>query len=262
MIHLKQFDEYRIVMNDILEKFKELNKKPDVQKINKKVLFLSVPRSGSTYLCDILSKLEIVGTPDEWLNPAYIVELPQQIIDLQSLKSIQQFAQFLVRKTATPNGVFSLNLHLSSHEWWTRNGFNWLELIDFDVIYFISRRDKYAQAYSYAIAHQKNKWRQTEDFSNVELVEDLQFHHILQFLTTILNLEKIYESNIKHLVHREFVYEDFCANLEETIQLIGKDLQLDIQSIPQSDFKIQRKGYAQDKLAVFRSFMQSKLGVL
>lgn len=246
-------------MNDIIEKLKSLQKRTLVKNIHTKVLFLSVPRSGSTYLCDVISQLELLGIPDEWLNPAYIVELPKEVIDLQNSESIQNFVEFILYKTASSNGIFSLNLHLSSHEWWIRNGFNWIDIIGFDVIYFIYRKDKYAQAYSYALAHHKNKWRQKEKIMKVEPVEDLSFHQIFEFLATILNLEYSYEKNIKPMVHREFVYEDFSTQIEDTIKLIASDLNIHIDEIPKSNLQIQRKGYAQEPLSDFRSFMQSKI---
>ena len=246
-------------MNDLIEKLKIISKRPDVVDIHSKVLFLSVPRSGSTYLCDVVSQLGLIGQPEEWLNPAYIVELPPQIIDVKNTDSIFQFFDFIMKKSASPNGIFSLNLHLSSYEWWLRNGWNWIELIDFDLIYFIYRKDKYAQAYSYAIAHSKNEWRRTKQIVEVENVDDIQFHNILQFLTTILNLEHSYEQNLQQLVRREFAYEDFSSNIEETIHSIGKDLQVDISNIPKSNLQIQRKGYTQEQLVQFRAFMQTKL---
>ena len=60
------------------------------------------------------------------------------------------------------------------------------EVLDFDKVYFIGRQDKYAQAYSYAIAGKTNEWQQYDD-SKRQIPEDVHFYSILDHLYDIEN---------------------------------------------------------------------------
>ena len=237
-------------------KYLQLLRKESVYDIKQKVLFLSVPRSGSTYLCDMTNKHGSLGLADEWLNPSHLTFLPPDIFDPSKF---EDFLRLIISKSATENGVFSLNLHISQYEQWVvDHGINWIEVLDFDKIYFIGRRDKYAQAYSYAIAGKTNEWQQYDD-SKRQLPEDVDFYSIFDHLSMILKMEYFYEKKLKQHVHREFFYEDFTSDISTTLRYICEDLDVPFQGVPESELKIQRKSYDQTALDEFRAFMKQRL---
>jgi len=232
-----------------------------VKEINKKLLFLSIPRSGSTFLCDILSKHGDLGFPEEWFNPKFIEIFSQHVKPISSPKSLSTYCDFVVHKSATQNGCFSLNLHLPSYIWWLAKGIDWIDTIGFDHIYFIYRRDKYAQTYSWAIANKSKEWRKTTEKGHLELPKDVTFEFMFQLLSKLLHLEWQYETSLKSRVKRELQYERFCQNINSAVEQICIDagVAFHADNLQDSKYKIQRTDYDQQLLAQFRAYMQHKL---
>jgi LPS sulfotransferase NodH len=207
-------------------------------------------------LCDIINNHGSLGHADEWLNPSHLSFLPPDICDFAKF---EDFLRLIISKSATENGVFSLNLHISQYEEWLKeHGIDWLQVLDFDKVYFVGRHDKYAQAYSYTIAGKTNAWQQYDDTKR-QLPDDVDFYSILEHTSMILKMEHFYEQKLKHHVHREFFYEDFTSDISTTLQCICEDLDVPFQGVPESELKIQRKSYDQTALDEFRTFMKQRL---
>ena len=244
----------------LLEKCKNLIRRPYVGNVSKKILFLSLPRCGSSFLCDIVTKHGQLGFPEEWFDQKFIETFSKNVMPLTDAAAISSYCDFVVHKSATANGCFSLNLQLPSYVWWLSKGINWIEAIGFDQVYFLYRQDKYAQVYSWAIAKKSNIWRKTTEQGKRELPEGVNFNVMSELLSHLLQFEWRYEQQIKAKVNREFKYEDFCQDIPSTIQIICKDVGVGFEPsrVQDSQYKIQRTDYDQTPLKQFRSFMQSK----
>ena len=247
-----------------LDNFNLLLNKKDVTNIKKKILFLSIPRSGSTFLCDVLTKHGGLGFPEEWLNPVHINEFSKYIApQLKGGSSLKEYCWFLLNKTSSENGYFSTNMHVYNYKWWREKKIDWIEELGFDHVYFISRKDKYAQAYSYALANVTADWRQMTEKKRGKIVKEVTLLKVLEYLKIILEQEMFYEQELKSYVQREFFYEDFAGeDLEKTVQTICEDVGISFTNISESKYKVQRYNYDQSILKEFRNFMRTRLSFI
>jgi LPS sulfotransferase NodH len=80
---------------------------------------------------------------------------------------------------------------------------------DFDNIFFLSRRDKLAQAYSLAKGTLSDQW--SADSKAIENIDCRQVSKtlVIKALLDIVTSEEYYEQNLKMYCDREFIYEDF-----------------------------------------------------
>lgn len=175
-------------------------------------IICSTPRCGSTLLCDLLTQNGNLGVPHEYLNfSAHGVELVNRYgIDITDPNLSRAYLNTLKRVRTTPNGVFGLKAH-----------YNQLSLlIDppllnevFPQPKFaqIIRRNRIAQAISFSIAFQTQKWDSTKKKQN-----DPKYDAKLidRFLSQILNQETEWSAffqfnEIKpHIIHYEGLLED------------------------------------------------------
>jgi LPS sulfotransferase NodH len=139
-----------------------------VTPIRRSYLICSTPRSGSNFLCEVLSSIGTAGRPDDYFwNPPYWHEL-------WSVSDFPSYFQRLLAEGTTPNGVFGTKMM------WDYLG----ELVPrlaeianvnpaapaavlasaFPNIRYVwlTRRDKVRQAISYYRALETKVWRSTD----------------------------------------------------------------------------------------------------
>ena len=76
----------------------------DISKINYCIFIM--PRSGSTYLTHLLRATDRFGYPQEWCNDSSI----KPIIGELGAKTFESYMHLLMRKHASPNGVFGIEI--------------------------------------------------------------------------------------------------------------------------------------------------------
>ncbi len=101
------------------------------------------PRSGSSYLCDVMTKIKLFGTPGEMLNQEFIPKIIQRI----PARTPEEYIRNVVRSRKTKNGISGLKA-----SWFQFKGFSEIMndcsyLSGFKYIY-LTRRDLAAQAIS------------------------------------------------------------------------------------------------------------------
>lgn len=69
-------------------------------------IILFTPRSGSTYLTDLLSSTRCAGFPEEWFNPNWIAKVAGRL----NADSVDRYIEMLKRHKKTFNGVFGAEL--------------------------------------------------------------------------------------------------------------------------------------------------------
>lgn len=191
----------------LVDIFAKLAKAPDfpVSDIRSKIALVSTPRCGSTMFCDVLQQTGLAGDPKEWLNVRYLSAYGTYF----GYKSVNlaDYLNFVLRKTTSSNGVFSVNFHVEQYVHMMRNGFDAFTL-GFHKAYYLQRRDKLAQAYSLAKAQLTDQW--SADTRPVQkAAEAMGRSRVLRALLHISESEEFYAGNIKPRITREYWYEDF-----------------------------------------------------
>ena len=205
-------------------------------------IICSTPRCGSTLLCDLLTRSGDLGVPHEYLNiSSHGLELMSRLgIELTDPNLAQTYFNTLKRVRTTPNGVFGLKTHYHQLN----------ILIDppllneiFHQAKFsqIIRRNRIAQAVSFCIAFQTQKWDSTKKKQN-EPTYDATL--IDECLSQILSQESewIYffqVNNIKpYIIHYEDLLEDSKAVCKKFMDFVEIESNFDFD-ISASEFSRQ-----------------------
>jgi LPS sulfotransferase NodH len=119
------------------------------------MMIATIPRTGSTYLAVELWRRGVFGAPMEYLN------LHNRLMDMVPRlgnNDVTQYWQELQRKRTSENGVFSFKAFASDFADFGRRFPQLMPLVKWDKIVYLTRRDKLAQALSYARAFQTKQW--------------------------------------------------------------------------------------------------------
>lgn len=188
-------------------------------------IICSTPRCGSTLLCDLLTQSGELGVPHEYLNiSSHGLELMGRFgIDGSDPDLARTYLDTLKRLRTSPNGVFGLKAH--------HNQLNILmdpPLLNevFPKVQFaqIVRRNRIAQAISFAIAFQTQQWDSTKKKEN-EPTYDAGL--IDQCLAQILNQETewtyFFQVNAiqPHVIHYEDLLEDSASVCRAFVDFAG-----------------------------------------
>ena len=129
---------------------------PDGAPTRVSYMVCSVPRSGSSLLCELLCNTEVAGAPTEFFDP----ELMRRFRERWGATSFDDYIAKLLSKKTSPNGVFGIKVH-------------WRQLHDllgssdpaqlFPGLRYvhIRREDVLRQAVSWVRALQTNQWAST-----------------------------------------------------------------------------------------------------
>ncbi|MFM7127750.1 MAG: hypothetical protein ACKO0V_00150, partial [bacterium] len=155
-----------------------------------------------------------LGSPEEWFNPDFITAF----LGLQNTTTMDfnLFAEQVIRGSATPNNVFGVNVHVHQYHQLLNSGIDLLNL-QFEKFYYINRRDKIKQSYSWAKAYKTDCWNCTIEkeagFPDGVPVE-ISAEEVAQFLHNICKDRNYFDKSIKPriTVNREFYYLDLVAD--------------------------------------------------
>ena len=186
-------------------------------------LVCSIPRSGSSLLCELLAGTGLAGVPAEFFHPDKMAALRGR----WGVDELDDYLRELLARKTSPNGVFGTKAHWGQYqplfgESDPRTVFPGLRLV------FITRRDRLRQAVSWVRALQTLKWV-TEDNPPVKRPEVFDHEHITQKLGRIDREEELWESLFsRHGIepHR-VVYEDFVEDQEGTVRAVLDQLGVD-----------------------------------
>ena len=156
-------------------------------------LVFSQQRTGSTLLTETLVETGQAGIPAEYLNPDFVRAFWQRVGKGRQW-AVAPYMDYLRRHRTTANGVFGFKTHCSQLEWATRDRERMQAFVQgFDRIVFSYRRDKLAQAVSFARAMDGGSWFLQRDRGKREtLVEtaDLQPHRLLKSAASFMEREQ------------------------------------------------------------------------
>lgn len=220
----------------------------------KKIAIISTPRCGSTFICESLSKSGKFGDPSEWLNPRRMAVYARYFGFSQL--HLQNYLEFVMARTVTENGIFTLNFHIDQYMYWKDQNFDPLSL-GFDHIIYLYRRDKVAQAYSYAKALVTDQWRSTmEPIQTVEAskISNLQ---ILNALNMQCIWDEIYANHLAQYVRTTFCYEEVVNKPAEYFHdiLMACGIDHDDICIFNSGLEVQRREEDQARIEEFHRYL-------
>jgi trehalose 2-sulfotransferase len=120
------------------------------------VLFAAIPRSGSTMLSLLLWRTGVLGAPMEYTN---LVNRQRDMLQrLSPGGDLLRYWEEVKAKRTSPYGIFSFKAFQTDNRLIGEHCPQILRMIGADDIIFMVRRDKLAQAVSWARAVQTKKW--------------------------------------------------------------------------------------------------------
>ncbi|MEY2926055.1 MAG: hypothetical protein RL367_532, partial [Pseudomonadota bacterium] len=123
------------------------------------------PRSGATWLAELLASTGVLGNPGDWFNG---VGLRVQLGSDYPLDREGQFQQVLTRGT-TPNGIYGLKM--SCFRFGELAGFDWISRLPGLHHVHLVRKDCLARAISDVRAQQTGQYRSNAQVRGVTLYD-------------------------------------------------------------------------------------------
>lgn len=199
---------------DLLQSTSDLLIKPQ-----KSYAIVTTPRSGSTYLCDLLESTKIAGYPTEHLR------LAVQELTCNCNFDYLRLLHNLMQNRTTNNGVFGTKLisHFLFQLRQTKHDFRKI-FNPINKFIFLSRRGKVAQAVSLVIAQKTEVWHLIKNAANNEVD-----HHSYQSKIDKINIDDTLLAEVKKkhqfLVNQEtHLNKILLAHKIEPLQVFYEDV--------------------------------------
>jgi len=187
-------------------------------------LVCSIPRSGSTLLCDLLMSTGVAGHPIEYFHPSRMEGLWRE----WEIDSIDDYVGRLLIERTGANGVFGAKVHWGQYnpafgDRDPRELFPSLQLVS------IRRGDRLRQAISWVRALQSEDWR-AKGGAPAEERTAFDADEIRRKLTRIENDETAWKALFEQhgLAPFELTYEDLVDRREETATAVAEHLGLEL----------------------------------
>lgn len=189
---------------------------------------LSGPRTGSTWLCRLLSETRVLGRPAEH----YLLPQGERVIDTNNKTQqkflSKEFTDDLIDNRSTPNNIFGAK----GSPFGLRAMRSHLEPVQ---VIFLQRRDVIMQAISFYLRDSNNDWK-TEQSAKIKC-EDIKYDNtgLFEAYSRIVlgNSARYNFCAINHIYPLSIYYEDLYRDPTSWIQYIGNyiGVSVDIGSI-------------------------------
>ena len=230
-------------------------RKDNSQAIGKKLLVLSTPRCGSTLFCDVLSNTGKIGDCQEWFNMRYL----EAYARMRNQKNIDfnEYLNFILNKTTLDTGIFAVNMHIDQLLSLAKRKINIFDL-GFHHMFYLSRKNKLAQAVSLAKAQKTDAWSAKTAGDSMVTLEPSE---IWAALRTIIDCEEYFRQNLSSKTQHTFYYESFSTmNATSDYKLACESLGVDANDINFSTkIEKQSKSIENDVLGEFISYLKGEL---
>ena len=184
----------------------------------------SIPRSGSSLLCELLANTDVAGAPAEFFHPDKMEVLQEQ----WGTDTLDGYMRELLARKTSPNGVFGLKTHWGQYKPLFGESDPRALLPQLRLV-LITRRDRLRQSISWVRALQTRKWA-NHDRPMVERPAVFDSDHIGRKLARIEREEQVWESFFERhgIEPQRVVYEDFIEAQEETVRGILETLGIEV----------------------------------
>lgn len=196
------------------------------------------PRSGSSYLADVMTSTRLLGTPEEYLNLDFLPEILKAVPSL----SPDEYLPNILKHAATPNGVSGIKASWGQFRDFKDALNTRTDLLDFRYIYLI-RRSLPLQAISLYRATETGVFHTnvTHGEQSLSKLAGLQYdgNRIAHWHQHIVYeergwLEYFVENRLTPLT---ITYEDIEEDIGLVVQRIANFLQIDVP-LPDLDGKL------------------------
>ena len=184
-------------------------------------LICSVPRTGSTLLCDLLFGTGVAGAPTELFHPDYMRRLRRR----WGAETTEDYVQQLLARKTGPNGVFGAKAHWGQYQQLFEQTDPRAVLPHLRLI-FMTRRDRLRQAVSWVRALQTMRWHSIHP-EQKERPPEFDLEHITRKLARIGREEDEWRTVFERygIEPLDIVYEDLVSDpariLRETLEFLG-----------------------------------------
>jgi LPS sulfotransferase NodH len=182
----------------------------------------SLPRSGSSLLCDVLASTELAGAPTEYFDRNQMEAFAQE----WQVSGLDDYLTALRAKKTSPNGVLGLKAHFHQLR-------DVLEGRNLDAefpglrLVYVRRRDHVRQAISWARAIQTGQW--ASDHAAAATKPRFDATEIGRLIDQVESEELLWEQLFERRGEEplRFEYEDFAADpgpaVRSVLELVGVD---------------------------------------
>lgn len=178
----------------------------------------TVARSGSSWLSQLVSSTNIMGTPDE-----YLLSWPEQAtrFGLASSISLSDYLTFLLQHRSTSNGVFAIKGSVEEMQ-------PFFEFFPNAPCVWLVRENKIEQAVSWHRAHDGGVWARTTPTAQ-HPPSEFSMERVLYFYDEILRREAMWQAFFsRHQVPPlVLTYEQVCKSPLAAVQSIAAHIGLD-----------------------------------
>jgi LPS sulfotransferase NodH len=220
------------------------------------------PRSGSTLLCQGLSKTGRAGMPEEFFD--HREQVTAHWMKRFGIRERSDFANKIVEATSTPNGVFGTKLHWTTHadvhrEFSEslaqrvpdapRQSLNELLLAKFSAVRYIwlRRENKVAQGISHFRATRSDFWqipkghRGGEKRATYDAVE-FDFRAIDRTIAWAHEYDRQWANYFRHhaLTPLQLAYEELVGSYDATIRKVLDFLEIPHFDLPDVELPLER----------------------
>jgi LPS sulfotransferase NodH len=197
----------------------------------------TVPRSGSSLLCEGLCLTGLAGAPTEFFDRNTLLSFWER----WRVKTFDDYLGALLKKKTGPNGVFGCKVHYPQYE-------DFLEDRDFSALFpnlkyiYVRRRDRVAQAVSYSRAIRSGQW--SSDQAPINPRPRFDFDHVNSMLEAIRSDERRWEALFekKGIEPYRIDYENLAAayagTVREVLDFLGIEASREIR-VPQPTLRRQ-----------------------
>jgi LPS sulfotransferase NodH len=222
----------------------------------KTILVCSTPRSGTTWLCDIIASTGSLGYPGEYFT-AIQNEYYERLLGRKTVECYPAVFDLIVRIGSTPNGTFSTKLFwnflesiaFSFHNDGVHLDKDGLSILEYHLpnikVIRLTRKNRIRQAISHYRAIQTNIWWKNKTVPvDQSLATAFDFQAIQLAKHKISRQENAWTSRLTVLDAPiiDITYEGFLENRDETIAALAEFLECSAleKSFPMSsDFEMQ-----------------------
>lgn len=234
-------------MKDILDISEIVDKKELQNQITKPTLIIAIsPRTGSTALCSLLSKMRILGQIEEFFNPRG----PLQHFSKDSEGSFKKYLESINQNYA--RDYFTFKTSWADFEFMSKNNL-YKDIFPKARFIYLDRFDLNEQAISLLLSKKSGTWhvKKNEDWNvKSEVNENLNLE---QALSTRHSLESekrnwhsfFYQNDIPYLhMHYEFFSKDLNESVRKIMRYVGEEIDEEKLKTVESDYiKVEKPLY-------------------
>jgi len=204
---------------------------------NKKVIFVCFTnRSGSNWLCELLSQHDAFNQSSEFFNHPMVLKKSKKY----NLNSIEEYFNWLLENKSSKSGVLICKVGWAQLYFLARIGI--IKNLKSNVQYIhIERKDKISQAISFYIASKTKKWKsyQKVDTSANDITYDRS--KLIKIITGLVRANMMFKLFFQTYSIKSFklTYEQLISNTQNQINDLLIFLGVESLSIIQTSQKMQ-----------------------